>query len=391
MSRFNYVKARYPGVLLLGYVSFFADIASEMLYPITPIFLTTIIGSSMTNVGIVEGIAEGVSSLLKTYSGFWSDKISKRKPFIFVGYLLSAISRPLIGLSSTPLQVLGSRTIDRIGKGLRSAPRDAMIADMVESKDRGLAFGWHRSIDTFGAVVGPLLAILLLNYFSDLRQAYYYALIPGILSVLFIFFIKEPQHSEGPNAKKFKFKWKDLNHDYKVFVFGWTVFCLTNSSDAFLILKMKESGLNFSTVILLYAFYNLIYAALSPSLGHLSDKIGTKLILLLGLSIFTLVYAGFAFSTEIYQFAALLALYGAYMASTEGVSKAHASKLVSSENRGSALGLLGTFSGGAQIFASIVAGFLWDQYGATIALLFSCLGSVILIFVMSLMMRKDNG
>jgi MFS family permease len=383
MSRFYYLKSRYPGVLLLGCISFFTDIASEMLYPITPIFLTTILGSSMTNVGLIEGISEGVSSLLKTYSGFWSDRIAKRKPFIFLGYLLSAISRPLIGLSTLPLHVLGARATDRLGKGLRTAPRDALIAEMVGPNERGLAFGWHRSLDTLGAVIGPLLTLFLLKYFSDLRQAYFYALIPGLLSVAFIFFLKESPHPERINASKFSFQWKKLNHDYKVFLLGWMLFCLTNSSDAFLILKMKNEGVEFNEIILLYALYNLVYALFSPYLGNLSDHLGTKKILLMGLFLFTIVYVGFAFSTNKYQFAFLLALYGIYMAATEGVSKAYVSKLTTPETRATALGLLGSFTGVARIFASLATGVLWDHYGAVLALLFSCLGSCALIIFLT--------
>ncbi len=338
----------------------------------------------MTNVGLIEGIAEGVSSLLKTYTGFWSDRISKRKPFIFLGYFLSAISRPLIGLSTLPLQVLGARVTDRVGKGLRTAPRDALIADMVEPAERGLAFGWHRALDTLGAVAGPLLTLVLLKYFTDLRHAYFYALIPGLLSVAFIFFLKEPIRLDRIVAQKFSFQWKNLNHEYKVFIIGWTLFCLTNSSDAFLILKMKDGGVEFSEIILLYAWYNLVYALFSPYLGNLSDHLGVKKILLMGLTLFTIVYVGFAYSTHKYQFAVLLALYGIYMAATEGVSKAYVSKLTSPDTRATALGLLGTFSGMAQIFASLVTGILWDHYGATVALLFSCLGSLALILLLSL-------
>jgi MFS family permease len=383
LNRFYYLKSKYPGVLLLGCISFFTDIASEMLYPITPIFLTTILGSSMTNVGLIEGIAEGVSSLLKTYTGFWSDRTAKRKPFLLFGYFLSAISRPLIGLSTFPLQVLGARVTDRVGKGLRTAPRDAMIADMVEPAERGLAFGWHRALDTLGAVAGPLLTLIFLKYFTDLRHAYFYALIPGLLSVTFIFFLQEPPRLDRIVAQKFSFQWKNLNPDYKVFIIGWTLFCLTNSSDAFLILKMKDGGVKFSEIILLYAWYNLVYASFSPYLGNLSDRLGAKKILLMGLSLFTIVYVGFAYSTHKYQFAVLLALYGIYMAATEGVSKAYVSKLTSPETRATALGLLGTFSGLAQILASLVTGILWDQYGATVALLFSCLGSLALIMLLS--------
>lgn len=389
MSRFSYVKSKYPGVLLLGAVSFFADIASEILYPITPIFLTTILGSSMASLGLIEGIAEGVASLLKTYSGFWSDRISKRKPFIFVGYFISAISRPLIGLSSSTFHVLGSRTLDRIGKGLRTAPRDALIADSVESKDRGLAFGWHRSIDTLGAVIGPLLGLLILTYVDDLRKVYLWALIPGLLSVLVIFFIREPSN-QIVTSNKFRFRWKALGYEYKYFLTSWGLFCLTNSSDAFLILKMKDSGLSISSVLLIYAFYNLIYAILSPSLGSLSDSWDKRKTLILGMILFTFVYLGFSVVTHWTQFVVLMAIYGTYMAATEGVSKAYVTQLAPSEFKGSALGILGTVVGISQIAASILAGLIWDKFGATTALLFSTIGSLSFISLHLFHYKKES-
>lgn len=387
MSRFSYVKSKYPGVLLLGLVSFFADIASEMLYPVTPIFLTSIIGASMTNLGIIEGIAESVASLLKTYSGFWSDRISKRKPFVFAGYFISALSRPLIGLSTSAFHVLGARTTDRIGKGLRTAPRDALIADYVESKDRGLAFGWHRSIDTLGAVVGPLLGILVLTYVSDLRKIYFWALIPGLVSVLVIFFLKEPA-KKVISSGNFQFKWKTLGYEYKYFLVSWGMFCLTNSSDAFLILKMKDEGLTTSAVLLIYALYNLVYALLSPYLGGLSDKWSKRKTLILGMSLFSFVYIGFSFANHWTHFVILMSIYGIYMAATDGISKAYVSELVPSEFKGSALGILGTVVGIAQIAASVLAGLIWDQYGSSAALLFSSVGSFAFIILHLFHFRK---
>lgn len=380
MSRFSYVKSKYPGVLLLGAISFFADIASEMLYPITPIFLTGVLGASMVNLGLIEGIAEGVASLLKTYSGFWSDRIQKRKPFILVGYFISALSRPLIGLSTTSFHVLGARTTDRIGKGLRTTPRDALIADYVETKDRGLAFGWHRSIDTLGAVIGPIFGLLILNYVTDLRKIYFWALIPGLISVLIIFFLREPVKN-AITASKFQFKWKALSYEYKFFIITWGLFCLTNSSDAFLILKMKDDGLSTSSVLLIYAFYNLIYALLSPYLGRLSDEWSKRKTLILGMVLFSIVYLGFAFAGHWSHFLILMAIYGIYMAATEGVSKAYVSGLVPNEFKGSALGIMGTVVGCAQIVASLLAGLIWDKYGSSSALLFSCVGSFIFIIL----------
>ena len=218
-------KALNPTVAKLGMVSFFADVASEMLYPITPIFLTTILGASATFVGVIEGIAEAVASLLKTYSGIWSDRILRRRPFLFAGYFLGAISKPLIGLSSTWIGVLSARVIDRTGKGLRSSPRDALIADSVDASARGAAFGWHRGMDTLGAAVGPLLALLLLSFYGDnLRPLYYWAAIPGLFSVLVIFFVKEPASgrtkSEASKWKNPLSLWGEFGGEFKNYIFA---------------------------------------------------------------------------------------------------------------------------------------------------------------------------
>lgn len=388
LRSFKYIKTKYPQILILGIVSFFTDVASEMLYPVIPIFLTTVLGASMTNLGIVEGIAEGLSSLLKTYSGYWSDKISKRLPFLFLGYLISAISRPMIGLSSTFYHVLGARSLDRIGKGLRTAPRDALIADIVEIKDRGLAFGWHRFMDTLGAVIGPLICLLILNYYIDIKEIFFWAIIPGLLSVLAILFLSETPMKKNFSSK-FELKWKDFSFDFKYYQISWMIFCLTNSSDAFLILKMRHSGISISNVLLIYAFYNFIYALFSPYFGGLSDKLGKRKILIFGACIFSIVYIGFAFSNLFYEFIFLMFLYGIYMASTEGVSKAYVSELVPSHLKASALGIFGTIIGISQIAASVLVGFIWDKYGANYAILVSSIGSISFIFL-SVIKTKVN-
>ncbi len=309
-----------PTVVKLGIVSFFADVASEMLYPVTPIFLTTVLGASMANVGMIEGIAEAIASLLKTYSGSWSDSIAKRKPFIIIGYALGAISKPFIGLSQSWMHVLGARALDRTGKGIRSAPRDALIADSVEPSKRGAAFGWHRGMDTFGAAVGPLLAILLLSFNSDnLRSLYFWALIPGILSVAVIFFIKEPKHEAQRRPRENPFaSWKHFNPSFKKYIYAWGAFSLTNSSDVFLLMKAKSSGLSTQTVIFLFCLYNLTYSLSSPYLGHLSDRIDRKKIMAMGLFVFFLVYLSFGFATETWHFWTLFLIYGLYMGATEG-------------------------------------------------------------------------
>lgn len=380
-------KALNPTVVKLGVVSFFADVASEMLYPITPIFLTTVLGASVTSLGVIEGIAESIAGLLKTYSGSWSDSISKRKPFILFGYFLGAISKPLIGLSHSWVGVLGARAVDRSGKGLRTAPRDALIAESVSVEQRGAAFGWHRGMDTFGAAVGPLLALFLLTSNMDnLRSLYYWALIPGLLSVIIIFFIKEPPHPIQKKKMENPFKlWSQFDQSFKKYVYLWGAFSLTNSSDVFLLLKAKSTGLSTQTVILLYCAYNLTYSLSSPYLGKLSDTLGRRKVLSMGFLIFIAVYLGFSLATEQWHFWALFLVYGLYMGATEGVGKALAVDLAPTALKATGVGILGTVTGLCTIVASTAAGALWDNAGSTWTFVYGAFGALIaLIFLIKM-------
>ena len=380
----NKDKALNPTVVKLGIVSFFADVASEMLYPVTPIFLTTVLGASMSSLGLIEGVAEAIASLLKTYSGSWSDQIQKRKPFILAGYFLGAISKPFIGLSQSWVHVLGARALDRTGKGLRSAPRDALIADSVTAANRGAAFGWHRGMDTFGAAVGPLLTIFLLTLNpNDLRSLYYWALIPGLISVLIIFSVKEPKHQVQNKKWENPLKtWSGYNKPFKSYIYAWGVFSLANSSDVFLLMKAKASGLSTQSVILLFCVYNLTYSLSSPYLGKLSDQIGRKKILISGLMIFALVYLGFGLANESWQYWLLFLIYGLYMGATEGVGKALAVDLSPASLKATSVGILGTITGFSTIFASVFAGLIWDQFGASWTFMYGAVGACMAILML---------
>jgi MFS family permease len=381
-------KVLTPAILKLGLISFFADVSSEMLYPITPIFLTTILGASMTSVGLVEGVAESIASLLKTYFGMWSDRISKRKPFIVVGYLFAALGKPLTGVSTTWFQVLLAKALDRTGKGLRTAPRDALLAESASPANRGAAFGWHRAMDTFGAAVGPILAIAYLSSYSDytqhLRTIYFYAFIPGIFAVLISLLIVE-KHKEKPTKKiEFKFSMRTFSRPFKIYLTSWTIFSLTNSSDVFLIMKAKQQGQTLARVILMYCFYNLVYSLLSPYFGKLSDRLGRKKILIIGLFIFAMVYSGFSFAVSPWHFWVLFGIYGLYMALTEGNGKAMAVDLVNPSEKATGLGVLGTFVGFSTVIASTVAGAIWDHLGSQWTFLYGAIGAVIAAFIMAI-------
>jgi len=376
-------KVLNPTVVRLGLVSLFADISSEMLYPITPIFLATVLGASMTSIGFIEGVAEAVASLLKTFAGSWSDRIQRRKPFVVAGYFLSAMAKPLTGVATAWVHVLCARGLDRTGKGLRSAPRDALLAEAVSPKSRGAAFGWHRAMDTIGATIGPLLAITYLAFYNnDLRSIYYFAVIPGVISVFFVLSIKEKKVLQA-NAKQNestvflpRAKWRDLPKDFKAYLFSWGVFSVANSSDVFLLMRAKEQGMSLNLVIFMYCFYNLTFSLMSPYFGKLSDRVPRKNILILGLFIFSLVYLGFSMATSHWHFWLLFGIYGLYMAATDGVGKALAVDLVDSRMKATGLGILGTVTGISTVFASTISGGIWDQFGPSWTFIFGMAGAL---------------
>lgn len=381
-------------ILLLGFVSFFADISSEMLYPITPLFLTAVMGTSVASLGLIEGLAEGLASLLKTHSGAWSDQISRRKPFILIGYLTSAIAKPFIGLSHTWLQVLCARSLDRFGKGIRTGPRDALISESTTQDQRGEAFGLHRGMDTLGAALGPLITLMMIQDDpQSFRNLYFWALLPGLLSVLCIFFLKESpsQAPVGPAEEKVKFTilpWKHIKGGLRIYFLSWGLFALCNSSDVFLLLKSKTMGMSTKELVVVYCCYNLVYACMSPVLGKLSDSISRKWILVAGFLVYTAVYLGFSGATSKIQIWVLFIIYGLYMAATDGVGKALAVDLSPKDQKAFTLGTLGTITGIATVMASTTAGFFWDYFGPASAFYFGALGG--LMAVTGLMFLKQS-
>ncbi|MDO8691148.1 MAG: MFS transporter [Dehalococcoidia bacterium] len=359
-------------VLVLGLVSLFNDISSEMLYPLIPIFLTAVLGAPVAVVGLIEGIAEATASLTKAYSGWISDKFRKRRPLIALGYGLSAVSKPLLSLATGWPVVLGLRFGDRVGKGVRTAARDALIADSTDAAHWGRAFGFHRALDTSGAVFGPLLALALLGLLGDnLRLVFLLAFIPAAIGVLLIAKVRERPRSAPTSQPNFSIRWSLFDRRFKVFLLVVLVFSLGNSSDAFLILRAK-SLLGDSTflTVLAYALYNVVYALASTPAGILSDRIGRKWVMGGGFVVFAAVYFGFALAGHPETIWVLFAVYGFYIAMTEGVGKAFTVDLVPAELRGTALGSYHTAVGVMSLPASLLAGLLWTYVSpeATFAL-----------------------
>jgi MFS family permease len=350
-------------VFVMGLVSFFNDVASEMLYPIVPIFLTSILGAPVSVVGLIEGIAESTASILKVISGWYSDKYQKRMPFIVAGYSLSSISKIILGFAIAWPMVLLGRFIDRFGKGTRTSARDALIAESSTSANRGISFGFHRALDTAGAVVGPLLAIWLLHsYSNNFRTIFFVAFIPAFIGVLLLLlFVKEKKKEPLGNSLKLKGSWNEFNLSFKIFLAISVFFAIGNSSDVFLILRSQNLGLSVTATIFAYVVFNFSYALFSVPAGAISDKIGPRKVLISGFLLFGIVYLLFGIVTQNYWLWLIFPLYGIYMALTEGVSKAYISNLVPQEKTGTAFGLYQTAIGICTFFASLIAGLLWDK------------------------------
>lgn len=356
-------------VWTLSIISLFTDMASEMLYPIMPIYLKTI-GFSIVLIGILEGVAEATAGISKGYFGKLSDVSGKRVSFVQIGYALSAISKPMMALFIYPLWIFFARTIDRFGKGIRTGARDAILSDEATPTTKGKVFGLHRSMDTFGAVLGPLFALLYLYFYpEDYITLFYIAFIPGLLAVISSFLLKEKrkkilQKKQTTSFFSFINYWKTSPVLYKKVVLGLLAFTLFNSSDVFLLLKAKEAGLNDTATIGVYIFYNLIYALFALPLGVIADKIGLKNMLLIGLSVFAIVYFGMSVSTHIYTITGLFFLYGIYAAATEGISKAWISNITNPKDTATAIGTFSGYQSICTMIASSFAGLIWYNFGA---------------------------
>lgn len=366
-------------IVLLGFVSLFTDLASEMLYPVAPIFLSTL-GVTMAGVGIIEGIAEITAGLLKGYFGVLSDKLGKRVVFVRIGYALSAISKPLPGLMPGFISVLFSRTTDRIGKGVRTAPRDALIAGYSDG-DTGALFGFHRAMDTLGAALGPVAALICLAYFpGNYRLIFLLAFIPSIIAVLFTFTVSDKQDGVTRQREEAHYTgfWTASPKEYKLIVTLLALFSLANSSDVFLILKSRQIAGSDNSALFGYILYNLVYASVSYPAGLIADRYGKKRVFIAGLIIFALVYLGFGLSENYYLLWALFVLYGFYAAATEGIAKAWVSDLFEDKRRGTAIGILSMTMSFAVMAGSIITGLLWDQFGSSVPFLLSSAVSLII-------------
>ncbi|MDD4996586.1 MAG: MFS transporter [Syntrophales bacterium] len=350
-------------VFAAGLVSFFMDVSSEMVYPLIPLFLANVLGVNKSVIGLIEGIAESTASLLKVFSGWLSDRIGRRKGLMGMGYGISVLSRPLIALAVGWPQILASRFIDRLGKGIRTAPRDAIIAESSLPEVMGRAFGFHRAMDTLGAVVGPALAFFLLGLFAgDFRKVFWLSMIPGIIAVLLIVFLIQekkralPESRERPRLTLAHFDWR-----FKFFVVITTLFAIGNSSDVFLILRSQQLGIPTAVIPVLYLTFNLIYSLSAFPAGMAADRFGKKRIMMIGFILFAFIYYGFAVAGSATTAWVLFGLYGIFMGLTEGVQKAFLTTIIPSDFKATAFGIYNTAIGLALFPASLIGGWLWDR------------------------------
>jgi len=384
-------------IVLLSFVSLFTDIASEMLYPVMPIFLKSI-GFSVLLIGLLEGLAEATAGVSKGYFGNLSDKIGKRVPFVRWGYTMSAFSKPMMALFFYPVWIFFARTLDRLGKGVRTSARDALLSDESTPETKGKVFGFHRGMDTLGAAIGPFIALVFLFFYpNQYRWLFVIAFVPGIIAISLTWLIKEKKKTIEPAIRErtgfFSFigYWKIANSQYKVLVIGLLVFALFNSSDVFLLLMVKQQGYSDIQMISLYIFYNLIYALLSFPSGWLADKVGMKSIMVLGLLIFSVVYFLFGFATTLSHFIVLFGLYSFYAAATEGISKAWISNLSNKEHTATAIGFYNSFQSVATLLASSFAGFIWYIVNPSALFIISGIGGLIVsIYLLGLSQVKNS-
>lgn len=378
-------------VFFTGLVSFFMDVSSEMIYPLVPLFLANVLGVNKSMIGLIEGIAESTASILKVFSGWFSDRIGRRKNLMIAGYTISTLSRPIIALAGAWQQVLASRFVDRLGKGIRTAPRDAIIAESTETTHLARAFGFHRSLDTMGAAVGPAIALILLQlYNNNYQMVFWLSMIPGAIAVLIIIaFIRDKKRAAVAPAERPRLTLKHFDWRVKFFIVIATLFALGNSSDAFLILRAEQVGITTAMIPAVYLVFNLVYSLSSIPAGIAADKYGKKKIILLGFVLFAGLYYGFAAAKSTTTIWVLFSLYGVFMGLTEGVQKAFLASIIPPDYKATAFGVYATAMGVATLPASLIGGLLWDRvspaatfyFGAATATLSATLFIILIVSI----------
>lgn len=401
----KYFSGLTRNTLFLTFTSLFGDISTEMLYPILPIFITQVLGAPASAVGLVEGVAVATQNIVQGFSGWLSDRLQKRKYIALIGYTIAALSKPFMGTALVWPEVLAARFMDRFGTGIRSAPRDGLIAASVDEKNRGKAFGLEGFGDNLGAFIGPLIAALLLFVFLlPIRWIFYLAIIPGLLAVIMVALVREEITNNNTNTnnqkvlnmrtwnlfENWRLKFGTFSAGYWKYIFVTAVFGIGNSSNAFLILRTKQIGIPLVITIIIYAFFNLVAAISSFPAGHLSDMLGRKNILLGSFIIFILSYLGFALTTNYYLLATCFILYGIFSGAYRAVGKALATDFAQPQLRSTAVGWFSTTIGLTGLVASLVAGELWTLINPSAAFLYGVIMAILGTIALSILIQPKR-
>ena len=370
-------------IIYTGITSFLTDVSVKMVYSVMPMFLMSI-GASKTSLSLIEGIAESTASLVKAFSGFWSDRIGRNKPFMIIGYGLSALILPLYTFAIAPVHVLILRFLERLGKGIRTAPRDSLIAGSVKEGESGKSFGFQKAMDNSGAIAGPLAAFALLSAFSEnYRLIFILAGIPAILAIFVIIFrIKEAKKNKEELFTQFRFR--DFPAKYYFFLIIVFIFTLGNSTDALLLVKANEVGVKVALIPVVYLITNLVSVAASIPLGSLSDKVGKEKIIVAGFIIYAIVYFGFGITTSLGAITALFALYGLYSAATDSIQKAFISDIIDKNKKGTGMGIYNALLGITLLPASLIAGILYDKVDSSVPFYFGAATALLSAILMAI-------
>jgi MFS family permease len=391
----GYFAGLSRNTFLLAFASLFSDISTEMLYPVLPVFLTQTLGAGGSVVGLVDGFAQATQNIVQGFSGTLSDHLQRRKPIALAGYFLAAICKPVIGAATIWQVVFGARLFDRLGAGMRGAPRDALVASSVAEENRGRAFGLEGAGDNAGAFIGPLLAVLLLYTFHvGIRSVFFLAVVPGLAAFLMVLLVKEPRAAIDGAKARIDWSLRQFPPAYWKYLLATALFALGNSSNAFLILRTQDIGASLETTILVYAAFNLVAALISYPAGSLFDRFGGKSVLLTAFAVFLIAYLGFALTRNLMLIAGFFAFYGLYQGIFRTAGKAVASSFVPDRLRASGIGWYNTTVGLLQLVASVVAGVLWDRVGHVAVFyygaLFAFIGIIALLLLVPAQRTKDR-
>lgn len=394
-SRKKLISKGTRNIILLGLISCFADISSEMVYPLIPLYLTAVFGATPVLVGLIEGIAESIASLLKVFSGYISDRFQHKKAIAFSGYATGLLYKIALIFATSWNGILSARVIDRFGKGIRTAPRDVMVSESADQNNMGKSFGIHKMLDMAGSAIGILLSFILLKKIGSNPESYKIifaiSIIPIVIALLLFFFVHEKKEKREPVQREYF--WKNisqLDHRLKLYLIITFLFTLGNSSNSFLLLRAYDIGFDSSTTILLYFVYNLTASLFAIPCGKLSDQIGRKHLLVGGYLTFSLVYFGFAFCTSKPLMILIFVIYGIYTAMTAGAERAFIAEIAPANLKGTMLGLHSTLVGIALLPASVIAGFLWDKIGVFAPFMFGSILSLVAALLLATKMRKPN-